>query len=156
MIIQTILTGSLLTLLCTGCNSTGRLNENEISTAIRGVLTHQVRGWNRGNLEQFMEGYRNSENLRFASGGDVFQGWETTLERYRKKYPDRAAMGQLAFSDLDITVLSPDAALVFGRWKLRRAIGEVSGLFTLLFRKQEENWRIVHDHTSSAQIGNQE
>ena len=77
-------------------------------------------------------------------------GWQETLDRYKQRYPDRAAMGALTFSDLDTTVLSPEAALVFGRWRLKTERGEPNGLFTLLFRKQAGCWRIVADHTSAA------
>ncbi len=59
-------------------------------------------------------------------------------------------MGTLTFSDLDVTVLSPDAAMVLGRWHLQRAKDEPHGRFTLIFRRMKQGWRIVHDHTSSA------
>jgi ketosteroid isomerase-like protein len=80
----------------------------------------------------------------------VIHGWQTVLDRYVKKYPDRAAMGTLTFSDLDIAMLSPDAAVVLGRWRLKRAQDEPNGVFTLIFRKTADGWRIVHDHTSAA------
>lgn len=72
------------------------------------------------------------------------------LARYTQRYADRAAMGRLAFEDIRITPLAPDAALVFGRWKLQRANDAPSGLFTLIFRRTPDGWRIVHDHTSSS------
>ncbi len=78
------------------------------------------------------------------------RGWQETLDRYKQRYPDRAAMGSLTFSDLDITVVSADAAVVFGRWRLITAKGEPNGLFTLLFRRTDAGWRIVADHTSAA------
>ena len=97
-----------------------------------------------------MQGYARIPTLRFASGGTVTYGWQQTLDRYKQRYPDRAAMGTLVFSDLDITILSPDCALVFGRWRLKTEKGEPNGLFTLLWRKTEAGWRIVADHTSAA------
>ena len=114
------------------------------------VLQTQSDAWNAGNIAGFMEGYAKLPTLRFASGGTVTYGWQETLERYKTHYPDRAAMGTLTFSDLDTTLLSGDAALVFGRWRLKTDKGEPSGLFTLLFRKVEGRWCIVADHTSSA------
>ncbi|SRR5258708_6944507 len=117
--------------------------------AIKAVLTNQQEAWNRGDVDAFMQGYWPSDTLRFASGAEVTYGWKTTLERYKKRYPDKAAMGTLAFSDLDVTVLAPDAAVVFGRWELTRAKDKPHGLFTLIFRKTSEGWRIIHDHTSS-------
>lgn len=101
-----------------------------------------------------MQGYWQSDSLRFASGGNINRGWKTTLERYQKSYPDKAAMGKLTFSNLETTVLSADAALVFGKWELTREQDKTDkdrphGLFTLTFRKTPQGWKIVHDHTSS-------
>ena len=117
---------------------------------IRAVIDSQARAWNDGDLARFMEAYDKSSRTRFASGGDVNVGFQTVFDRYRKRYGDRSAMGTLTFSDLDITVLAPDAAVVFGRYRLQREKDTPTGLFTLLFRKTGAGWRIVHDHTSSA------
>ena len=118
--------------------------------AIKKVLATQSAAWNRGDVEGFMEGYARTPGLRFASGGTVTYGWQETLDRYKQHYPDRATMGTLTFSDLDVNILAPDAALVFGRWRLHTDKGEPNGLFTLLLRKADGEWRIVADHTSSA------
>lgn len=96
-----------------------------------------------------MQGYAQSDSLRFASGANVQRGWKAALERYKKSYPNKAAMGTLTFSDLEITTLAPDAALVLGRWKLHREKDEPEGLFTLVFRYTASGWRILHDHTSA-------
>ena len=117
---------------------------------IEQVLIKQADAWNKGDLDGFMEGYAKLPTLRFASGGNVTHGWQETLDRYKQRYTDRAAMGTLVFSDLDTTVLSPDAAVVFGRWRLKNVNGEPKGLFTLVLRKTETGWRIVADHTSAA------
>ena len=117
---------------------------------IRAALEQQAREWNAGNLAGFMETYAKSERTRFASGGDISLGWQTVFDRYRKKYGDRAAMGTLTFSNIEITLLAPDAGLAFGRWQLQREKDRPSGLFTLVLRSLPEGWRIVHDHTSSA------
>ena len=120
--------------------------------AIREVLRRQVAAWNAGDLGDFMAGYAQTDSLRFASGGTVRRGWQMTLERYQQTYPDRTAMGTLAFSDLDVRVLSDEAAYVFGRWRLTRAEDAPGGLFTLVFAQQPSGaWRIVHDHTSAAE-----
>lgn len=118
--------------------------------AVREVLEDQKQAWNEGDIERFMQGYVKSDQLRFASEGTVLHGWSSTLERYQKKYPGRAAMGKLDFTDLDVSVLAADAAFVFGRWKLEAKGKTYGGLFTLLFRKTEAGWKIVHDHTSSS------
>ncbi len=118
--------------------------------AIRTVLQQQVDAWNAGDVEAFMDGYARTDSLRFASGGSVLTGWQATLDRYRRSYPDRAAMGTLSFDLREVRALAPRWALVFGAWQLDRAEDRPSGLFTLLFERRPEGWRIVADHTSSA------
>ena len=121
-----------------------------VETEVRSVIHRQMEDWNKGDIARFMEGYRQDGDTRFASGDSVLKGWTAVLERYHRTYPDDAAMGKLTFSEVDVTVISSDATLVFGHWHLQRENDEPSGLFTLLFRKTKEGWRIVHDHTSAA------
>ncbi|MEE8294230.1 MAG: nuclear transport factor 2 family protein [Sphingomonadales bacterium] len=116
---------------------------------IRAVLENQTAAWNRGDIPGFMEGYWKSNALRFASGGNITYGWKATLEGYQAGYKGPEAMGVLRFSKLEIKVLSQDHALVFGRWDLERDLMDIGGLFTLLFEKRPEGWRIIADHTSS-------
>ena len=117
---------------------------------IRSVLRAQQDAWNRGDIDGFMNGYARSASTVFVSEDTIRRGWETVRERYRKKYSDRAKMGTLAFSDLEIMLLSPDAGVVLGRWSLKRANDQPHGRFTLIFKRLPEGWRIVQDHTSSA------
>ncbi len=121
-----------------------------IDAQIRLVLQTQADAWNRGDIDAFMQTYAPVDDLRFASGGTVTYGWKSTLARYKQRYPDRAAMGTLAFSELTVTELSPDAALLFGHWQLTRAHDTPHGLFTLLVRRTAAGWKIFADHTSSA------
>ena len=120
------------------------------SAAIRKLLADQVGAWNAGDIPGFMAAYEKSETLRFASGGSITLGWQPTLERYLKRYPDKAAMGTLGFTVHDVDLVAADAAVVFGRWELVRAADRPWGLFTLVMKKRAEGWRIVSDHTSSA------
>lgn len=129
------------------CQSSNHQNETK---AIRKVIAAQAEAWNSGNLKGYMAGYFLSDSLRFASGGNISYGWQTTLERYQKGYPDKATMGKLIFSDIDIEMISSEAALVFGKWELERENDHPRGLFTLIFKKTGDSWRVVHDHTSSA------
>ena len=117
---------------------------------IQSVLTTQQDAWNRGDIDAFMNGYARSASTVFVSEDEVGRGWETVRDRYRVKYSDRAKMGTLSFSEIEVTMLSSDAAVVLGRWKLKRAKDEPHGRFTLIFKRLPEGWRIVHDHTSAA------
>jgi ketosteroid isomerase-like protein len=121
-----------------------------IEQQITSVLTAQVAAWNRGDIDAFMETYWNSDKLSFSSGGQTTRGWKATRDRYHKRYPDRAAMGTLTFSDLDVTPLAADAALLLGRWKLDRANDKPNGNFSLVLRKIDGHWKIIHDHTSKS------
>jgi len=117
---------------------------------IRAVLRAQQEAWNRGDIDGFMNGYARAETTVFVSGDEVTRGWQTVRDRYLKKYSDRAKMGTLTFSDLEIEPLGPDSALALGHWELKRASDNPHGRFTLIFRKTPDGWRIVHDHTSAA------
>lgn len=115
------------------------------------VLHQQVLAWNKGDLKGYMEGYWNSPELTFFSGGTITKGWQPTLDRYRQRYQSGGReMGKLDFMDLSITILGPESAVARGRWRLKMKNGEQPhGLFTVIFRKFPEGWRIIHDHSSA-------
>ena len=117
--------------------------------AIAAVLRAQQSAWNRGDVDAFLEGYWHSPELTFSGSNGVARGWDAVLARYKKSYPDRAAMGQLTFSDLEFRFLGPDAALVLGKWHLQREKDELGGVFTLVWQRFPEGWKIIHDHTSA-------
>jgi ketosteroid isomerase-like protein len=117
---------------------------------IRAIIQAQQEAWNRGDIDGFMNGYARSKSTIFVSEDTVTRGWQTVRDRYKKKYSDRAKMGTLKFSNLEITPLGADSAVVLGGWKLKRAKDQPHGRFTLIFRKIADGWRIVHDHTSAA------
>jgi ketosteroid isomerase-like protein len=123
----------------------------EPASEIQSVIRAQQDAWNRGDTEAFMNGYWRSDETVFVSGDEVTRGWQKVLDRYKNKYSDRAKMGTLTFSDLEITPMSDNSAVVLGSWKLKRANDEPHGRFTLIFRKFPDGWKIVHDHTSAAQ-----
>lgn len=116
--------------------------------AIRAVMARQEAAWNRGDLEAFMDGYWRSDSLQFIGSRGLTYGWQQTLDNYRKGYPDRAAMGTLTFTLLRVELLSRKSAFVIGKWHLKRAAGDLSGHFTLLWKKIKGEWVIVADHSS--------
>ena len=122
-------------------------------TAVEQVLRAQVEAWNRHDLDGFVAGYWNSPELTFFSGGQEHRGWQATLDRYRARYASPGhEMGKLEFSDLRVEMLGPDSAFVRGAWHLTMPDGKTPhGLFTLVFRKFADGWKIVHDHTSVAE-----
>ena len=124
----------------------------DAADAPRLVLDRQVEAWNRGDLEGFMATYHRSPDTVFLSGGDRTAGFEAVATRYRRRYQGEGKeMGRLAFSEIEVLDLCPDYALARGSWKLSLKEGKrPHGLFTLILRRFDDGWRIVHDHTSSA------
>jgi beta-aspartyl-peptidase (threonine type) len=132
---------------CWICLSSADLLAADAADAIRAELKAQIQAWNAGNIDRFMESYWKSDNLTFSSGGKTIRGWQATLDRYKNRYPDKSAMGEVSFDQLEITPLGDTAALVLGRWQLKRA-EPIGGNFSLVLRKIDGAWRIIHDHTS--------
>jgi ketosteroid isomerase-like protein len=122
--------------------------DTKIEKAVTQVLNEQTAAWNKCDIEGFMQGYWNSEELSFTSGNKNTRGWQATFDNYKKGYSDCDKMGKLSFSELDITVLSKKSAMVRGRFLLERKNDKPTGLFTLIFRKFKNGWKVVHDHTS--------
>lgn len=117
---------------------------------IRKVLDDQVLAWNRGDVRAFMEGYADAASTTFV-GTEISRGHGAVLERYLQRYPTKAKMGTLRFSDIEIRLLGSGYASVLGRFHLDRkrdAGGEASGVFTLLFRRTAKGWKVILDHTS--------
>lgn len=142
---------SLLTLLAFAGVVVAEEKPAAADTAIRNVLSDQVTAWNKGDLAEFMVGYWNSPELTFYSGKDKHQGWDKAFERYKKRYQaEGKEMGQLGFSELEVQLLSPDFALVKGRWKVVTKAETFEGLFSLVMKNTDKGWRIVHDHTSGS------
>jgi uncharacterized protein (TIGR02246 family) len=116
--------------------------------AIRSLLYKQQDAWNAGDIEGFMEYYWKSDSLCFMTKDGVTNGWQNTLDRYKKGYPDKESMGKLTFDLIRIDVLATDAALVAGKWLVDSATKSAQGYFNLLLRKKSGKWLIVLDHTS--------
>ena len=140
----------IVMLVLASCNSKSNqtLSSNKAEeAAIQLVLDQQVDAWNEANIDEFMKGYYKSDSILFI-GSRITSGWDSTLIRYKKGYPDKAAMGKLRFEILRMDFISSDSYLVTGKYFLTREKDNPSGIFTLLFKKKKENWVIVYDHTS--------
>lgn len=117
---------------------------------ILAVLQRQEQFWNAGDINNFMEDYWKSEELKFIGKAGVVKGWQATKDRYFKSYPDRATMGILNFGIQEIDFMSRKSAWVLGKWRLKRPEkGDIGGYFTLIFKKIDGKWVVVSDHTSS-------
>jgi ketosteroid isomerase-like protein len=122
--------------------------QSQDELAIRNAMNEQLNAWNSGNIDLFMHTYWQSDSLLFVGSTKPTYGWQTTLEHYKQAYPDTAAMGKLSFNLLQLKQLSPVYYFVMGEWHLKRSPGDLGGYFTLLFKKINDHWQIIVDHTS--------
>lgn len=122
----------------------------DAESAIKQVLADQVSAWNRGDIDAFMQGYKDSPETTFI-GKTVHHGWQQVMQRYKASYSTKEAMGTLAFSDLMVRMLGAEHAVVTGKYHLTRSAaggGDASGIFSLVWEKSAEGWKIILDHTS--------
>jgi ketosteroid isomerase-like protein len=138
---------SFLLLLCLAATgAVAQVNKDE--KEIRNLLSTQTDAWNRGNLDDFMKGYWESDSLLFIGKSGVTHGYRNTLDNYKKGYSDTAKMGKLYFDIIEVRKISASYYWVLGKWFLKRSVGDVGGHYTLLFRKINGKWKIVADHSS--------
>jgi len=142
----------LLILLCVlaagGCRSS---DPGDPEADIRAVMGAQVEAWNRGDIESYLEGYIKSPELIFASRGTFSRGWDPLLERYKVAYP-QGNMGVLRFDGVEVHMISDDTAWVIGSWWLEMEDSSPHGAFTLIFKRTDDGWRIIHDHSSGVEV----
>ena len=115
---------------------------------IRNAMNEQLVAWNAGDINRFMSTYWENDSLMFIGKKGVTYGWENTKQNYMKSYPDTSAMGKLDFNIIQVKRLSVIYFSVTGKWHLTRTAGDISGHFTLLFKKVKNKWVIVSDHSS--------
>jgi len=135
----------LFLLLLAGLAASAQPKEDAL---IRQLLQTQTAAWNRGDIEGFMQTYWHSDSLLFIGKSGVHYGWQSTLENYKRGYPDSIAMGKLNFNIIELRRLSADHYYLVGKWMLARQAGDLSGHFDLLIRRIRGRWLIVADHSS--------
>lgn len=127
--------------------STSSFQVETIEPEFLRILDLQRDSWNKQDLEGFMAFYWKSEEFTFQSGANRLRGWQALFDRYQKSYSGEK-WGRLDFTDLEVKVLSPDSAYILGRWKLTSKDAQREGVFTIIFKRFPEGWRIIHDHSS--------
>lgn len=135
-------------LCCLILVSANAFSQSEDEKQIRDILSRQVAAWNRGNIDEFMNGYWENDSLMFIGKSGITYGYQNTLRNYKKGYSDTTQMGKLKFDILQVRQISNDAWFVVGKWFLKRSVGDVGGHYTLLFRRIRGQWVIVADHSS--------
>lgn len=129
-------------------HSSAQSLKEEDKQQILSVMDKQVECWNNADIACFMEGYWKSDSLKFIGKSGITYGWQNTLENYKKRYPDKAAMGVLTFELISIEALAKDAVLLIGKWRLKRETDEPGGHYSLIWKRIEGKWVIIADHSS--------
>ncbi|MDQ3190711.1 MAG: nuclear transport factor 2 family protein [Bacteroidota bacterium] len=124
------------------------LAQNNDQKQIDELLDSQKKAWNEGNINEYMDGYWKSDSLRFIGKNGITYGWEATLERYEKSYPDKSAMGKLNFDILSKEPLGKEHYLITGKWTITESTSDASGYFSLVMKKINKKWCIIYDHSS--------
>lgn len=137
----------LVTIFMFGACAQKELDKDTISEAVRAVIDRQETAWNNHDIEGFMTEYWNSDSMSFQSGNQRLYGWDALLQRYKTKYAGEK-MGRLTFSDIEIVVLNEDFVYALGRWKVETEEETNDGVYTILFKRFPDGWKIIHDHSS--------
>lgn len=123
--------------------------QNDDINAVTHLLRLQQSSWNKGDIDGYMTHYWKSENLTFVTKDTVTYGWQPTLDRYKRRYPNKQAMGKLNFEIVKTEKLSAQHIFMVGKWALdREDLEDLQGHFTLIWKKIEGEWVIVADHSS--------
>jgi ketosteroid isomerase-like protein len=136
-----------MVLLLFSCSEIHPTNK-EAELKIKKLMSEQQAAWNNGDLEEFMQPYQKNDELKFVGKSGLNKGWQTTLDNYKKSYPDKEKMGTLLFENLEFEPLGTVHFLVIGKWNLFRKSDTLSGHYSLVWEKQEHGWKIIADHSS--------
>ena len=151
-----LLAVTLVVFAWTSAGGMARAQAGNDESAIRAAITAQAEAWNRGDIPAFMDAYEHSPETTFI-GTQIGKGYEKILERYQRNYTTREQMGTVTFSNVEVRLLpgscgKTEFAVVTGRFHLERLQkGEATkddGIFSLVWRKGPQGWKIVLDHTS--------
>lgn len=131
-------------------SATSKTKDASPQDGVKDLLTMQSEAWNNGDLDKFLTGYVNSNEISYVSSESEVWGYEALRQRYVKKYGEsRDTMGELSFSDLKVQSLGAENALCIGHWHLKREGKDtLNGIFSLVLVKTKSGWKILHDHTS--------
>ena len=120
-------------------------NLKEDKAAILKVMTTQEIAWSQNDLDGFMEGYHQSDSLKFYGKSGLTKGWQQTLDNYKKGYPTKDHSGTLIFEIIDLSLIENQSYWVMGRYFLSRNVGDANGVFMVIFKKIKGEWKIVAD-----------
>jgi len=136
---------SIICLIISSCSTS---SEEQDKKAILAVMDAQQIAWSKHDLEGFMQGYWKSDSLKFYGSNWVTLGWEKTLANYKRGYPTPDHSGTLKFKINDISKINEGAYFLMGEYHLTRKVGDANGIFMIIFKKINGEWKIIADTSS--------
>ena len=133
----------IVLIACFSCET--KTSETLDKQAIVNVMKLQEQAWSDNDLEGFMQGYWKSDSLKFYGSSGLTKGWGQILDNYKKGYPSKEHSGTLTFKINDLTKIEEGYYWVMGEYHLKRNVGDASGVFLIIFKKINGEWKIVAD-----------
>ena len=121
------------------------ISEDVEKQEILAIMKAQEKAWSNNDLEGFMQGYWKSNDLKFYGSNGITFGWDKTLANYKKGYPTKEHSGTLKFKVNDISKINDGAYFVMGEYHLTRTVGNANGVFMIIFKKINNEWKIIAD-----------
>lgn len=120
--------------------------------AVRAAFEDLLNGIRNSNVDGVTGVYWNSpETLFYNNNGSVTTGWEQDRKNREARYP-RTSNVKLDVKNVKVMMLGTGGAVVACQWTQTQAFDanpeSASGRMTLVFRKIDKDWKIVHLHTS--------
>ncbi|MDX9853666.1 MAG: nuclear transport factor 2 family protein [Tenuifilaceae bacterium] len=140
-------TRTLLCLAAVTIIASCQTNKEQAKASIEAIMNQQAADWSNGNIEGYMNGYWKSDSLRFMGRKGITYGWTSTLEKYKKSYPTKEAMGKLKFNYISFEPIG-NSMLVIGKWTITYPNDTIGGYYSLIWKQINGQWKIVLDHTS--------
>ncbi|MFO7843540.1 MAG: nuclear transport factor 2 family protein [Bacteroidales bacterium] len=146
-IIYWVTTAFVLAFFILGCYFLNKNASEKNIAEIEAIMEQQERDWSAGDMEGYMQGYWQSDSLRFMGKQGITYGWKQQLDNYLQGYPDKEAMGKLTFENISFDPMGDEHMLVVGKWTLNRKKDTLSGYYSLIWEKIDGQWKIIFDHT---------
>ena len=133
--------GALIVAAALAADAGAPQTEREKVTAF---LNDQAQAWNRGDLDSFCAVY--VDDAVFFSPTGVARGRDQVLARYKKRYPDKVAMGTLTFDFVDVRIAG-EVASVGAKWTLTYSgrTPASTGHTLVVLQRRGASWVIVQD-----------
>ena len=117
------------------------------------MLARSAASWNRGDLDAFVDDYLPGDETTYIGSRGVLRGQRAIRAAYAPRFAPGGVRDSLSFVLVDVDPIAPDVLNVIATYILARRVGgrdsvTARGPTSLVMRRVDGRWRIVHDHSS--------